>query len=66
MPQGCARGKVDRDVTEQYGLFSFDGCGGIASWAAFADKHARLRRTVVVNGPHDAAMRQASFARAGR
>jgi peptidoglycan/xylan/chitin deacetylase (PgdA/CDA1 family) len=53
MPQDCARGKVDPDVTEQYVLISFDGCVDIESWRAwakFCDKHPRLRLTFFVSG----------------
>lgn len=53
MPQGCARGKVDPYVTEQYVLISFDGCVDIGSGrasAAFADKHPRLENFAANNG----------------
>lgn len=53
MPQRVAAGKVERKLTEQYVLISFDGCVDIESWnawAEFAERYPTLRLTFFVSG----------------
>lgn len=51
--QRLAPGKVERNVTVQTVLISFDGCVDIESWnawAEFAERHPTLRMTFFVSG----------------